>query len=82
MTSSVGGDSSQLTRRSLRGATTDFDPSNLVTQVEPPKEEQKQGGLSMCAKLVIFVIFALIVFLVIQNMEPAAKDPVAGIGTD
>lgn len=44
-----------------------------VTQKVQVPPKRSAGGLSIFAQVVIFVVIAVLIFLVIQNMEPAAK---------
>ena len=55
-------------------------PQNLSERETTKPETKKEGGLSIWVQLGIFVIVALIIFLVIQNMEPAREDPLKQLG--
>ncbi len=42
-------------------------------------EKKKKRGLSIWIQLFIIAVVAVIIFLIIQNMEPANKNPIKGI---
>ena len=85
-TSTSSGDTSYLTRRALhQPGRAAFNPADYVTQAAPPSAaaaQEQNNGLSLSSKLILVAMLAVIVFLVYYNMEPAAKDPLAGIATD
>ncbi|ELT91089.1 hypothetical protein CAPTEDRAFT_194994, partial [Capitella teleta] len=48
----------------------------LITQEKPVTKaaKPKKRGVSICAQIAIFVVVALFIWLVIQNMDPASKE--------